>query len=128
MSDCGNVHVGAVPALGQLPAPTDTVSFRQDVLSEAFYRQLMREELSAEERLRFFHSRVPWARSAAGIGLHVEAGYTDGLRRMIELWTRMGVVVKRPGPADLAGVPEQLYVEVQRGSMDIVPPLSQTGT
>lgn len=99
-----------------------------DVLPEAFYQQLMREDLSAEERLRFFHSRVPWARGAAGIGLHVEAGYTDGLRRMIELWTRMGVVVKRPGPAGLAGVPEQLYVEVQRGSMDIVPPLSQIGT
>ena len=99
-----------------------------DVLPEAFYKQLMREDLSVEERLRYYHSRVPWARGAAGIGLHVEAGYTDGLRRMIELWTRMGVVVKRPGPAGLAGVPPQLYVEVQRGSMDIVPLTKQAGT
>jgi hypothetical protein len=66
---------------------------------------------------------VPWARGAAGIGLHVEAGYTDGLRRMIELWTRMGVVVQRPGPKGLPGVPEQIFVEVQRGSMDIVEPI-----
>jgi len=93
-----------------------------DVLPEAFYEQMMRTDLSNEERLRFYHSRVPWARGAAGIGLHVEAGYTDGLRRMIELWTRMGVVVRRPGPKGLPGVPEQVYVEVQRGSMDITAP------
>lgn len=90
-----------------------------DVLPEAFYRQLMRSDLSDEARLRFYHSRVAWARGASGIGLHVEAGYTDGLRRMIELWTRMGVLVRRPGPAGLPGVPENLYVEVQRGSMDL---------
>jgi len=96
-----------------------------DVLPEAFYRELMRADLSEEERLRFYHSRVAWARGAAGIGLHVEAGYTDGLRRMIALWTRMGVVVKRAGPGDVGGVPRDVYVEVQRGSMDIAafPPL-----
>ena len=94
-----------------------------DVLPEAFYQQMMRTDLTEEERLRFYHTRVPWARGAAGIGLHVEAGYTDGLRRMIELWTRMGVVVKRPGPKGLPGVPEQVFVEVQRGSMDIVEPI-----
>jgi hypothetical protein len=90
-----------------------------DVLPEAFYEQMMRADLSEEERLRFYHSRVPWARGAAGIGLHVEAGYTDGLRRMIELWTRMGVVVRRPGPQGIPGVPDEVYVEVQRGSMDM---------
>jgi hypothetical protein len=90
-----------------------------DVLPEAFYRELMRADLSDEERLRFYHSRVAWSRGAAGIGLHVEAAYTDGLRRMIALWTRMGVVVKRPGPGDVDGVPRDVYVEVQRGSMDI---------
>ncbi len=90
-----------------------------DVLPEAFYEQLMRTDLSKEERLRFYHSRVPWSRGAAGIGLHVEAGYTDGLRRMIALWTQMGVLVKRPGPQGLPGVPEEVYVEVQRGTMDL---------
>lgn len=90
-----------------------------DVLPEAFYEQLMRPDLSPEERLRFYHSRVPWSRGAAGVGLHVEAGYTDGLRRMISLWTQMGVLVKRPGPVGLPGVPEEVYVEVQRGTMDI---------
>ena len=90
-----------------------------DVLPDAFYREMLRADLSEEERLRFFHSRVPWARGAAGIGLHVEAGYTDGLRRMIALWTRMGVVVKRPGPDGIPGVPRDVYVEVQRGGMDI---------
>ncbi len=90
-----------------------------DVLPEEFYKRMMRTDLPAEERLRFYNARAPWSRGAAGIGLHVEAGYTDGLRRMIELWTQMGVVVRRSGPKDLPGVPEEVYVEVQRGSMNL---------
>lgn len=90
-----------------------------DVLPEAFYERMMRTDLPLEERLRFYHSRVAWSRGAAGIGLHVEAGYTDGLRRMIELWTQMGMVVRRAGPKDIPGVPAEVYVEVQRGSMDL---------
>jgi hypothetical protein len=61
---------------------------------------------------------VAWSRGAAGIGLHVEASYTDGLRRMIELWTQMGVVVRRTGPMDLPGTPKDIFVEVQRGTLD----------
>jgi len=90
-----------------------------DVLPEEFYKRLMRTDLPIEERLRFYHARAPWSRGAARIGLHVEAGYTDGLRRMIELWTQMGVVVRRSGPKDVPGVPEEVYVEVQRGSMNL---------
>ncbi len=60
--------------------------------------------------------------------MHVEAGHTDGLGRMIELWTRVGVVVKRPGPVGLAGVLSELHVEVERGSMDIAQPAKQTKT
>lgn len=90
-----------------------------DVLPEEFYKRMMRTDLPVEERLRFYHARAPWSRGAAGIGLHVEAGYTDGLRRMIELWTQMGVVVRRSGPKDVPGVPEEIYVEVQRGSMNL---------
>ncbi|MCP3405004.1 CTQ-dependent glycine oxidase GoxA [Bradyrhizobium sp. CCGB01] len=92
-----------------------------DVLPEGFYKQMMRADLSAEERLRFYHSRVAWSRGAAGIGLHVEASYTDGLRRMIELWTRMGVVVRRAGPKDVPGIPKDVFVEVQRGTLDLSP-------
>ncbi|MBN8938895.1 MAG: CTQ-dependent glycine oxidase GoxA [Rhizobiales bacterium] len=90
-----------------------------DVLPEGFYKQLMRADIPLEERLRFYHARVAWSRGAAGIGLHVEAGYTDGLRRMIELWTRMGMVVRRAGPKDVPAIPQEVFVEVQRGSMDL---------
>ena len=90
-----------------------------DVLPEGFYKQMMRADLSPEERMRFYHARVAWSRGAAGTGLHVEASYTDGLRRMIELWTQMGVVVRRAGPKDLPGVPKDIYVEVQRGPLDL---------
>lgn len=90
-----------------------------DVLPEGFYERMMRPDLPVEERLRFYHARVAWSRGAAGIGLHVEASYTDGLRRMIELWTQMGVVVRRDGPKDIPGFPAEVFVEVQRGSTDL---------
>lgn len=90
-----------------------------DVLPEGFYKQMLRTDIPVEERLRFYHARVAWSRGAAGIGLHVEASYTDGLRRMIELWSRMGVVVRRSGPKDLPGIPAEIFVEVQRGSTDL---------
>jgi hypothetical protein len=38
---------------------------------------------------------------------------------MIELWTQMGVVVRRTGPKDLPGIPQEVFVEVQRGTLDI---------
>ncbi len=93
-----------------------------DVLPEAFYRIVMDPKEPAEERMRFFESRVTWSRGAAGIGYHAEASYTDGLERMISVWSRMGFVVRRPGPADAnrpPDIPPVLYVEVDRGSMDL---------
>ncbi len=93
-----------------------------DVLPEAFYRIVMDPKEPAEERMRFFESRVSWSRGAAGIGYHAEASYTDGLERMISVWNRMGFVVRRPGPADPnrpSDIPPVLYVEVDRGSMDL---------
>lgn len=93
-----------------------------DVLPEAYYDQLMRPDLAPDVRLKFAESRAAWSRGVAGIGYHAEASYTDGLGRMIELWTRMGFVVRRPGPQDAAappGIPGTLFVEVGRGSMDL---------
>jgi hypothetical protein len=37
---------------------------------------------------------------------------------MIELWTQMGVVVRRTGPKEVPGIPAEVFVEVQRGSLD----------
>jgi hypothetical protein len=93
-----------------------------DVLPEAYYDVVMDARLPAGERVKFFENRVAWSRGAAGIGYHAEAGYTDGLNRMIYLWNRMGMVVRRPGPHDAQRPPEipaTLYVEIDRGSMDL---------
>jgi hypothetical protein len=101
-----------------------------DVLPEAYYYSVMDPKLTPEQRVKFFESRVAWSRGVAGIGYHAEASYTDGLNQMISLWNRMGFVVKRPAPPDrntLPGVPENLFVEVDRGSMDLTldtPPFS----
>lgn len=92
-----------------------------DVLPEAHYLQLLREDLSAAERLRFFKSRVAWSRGVAGIGYHANASYWDGITNMIQLWQRMGFVEQRPGPADAArpeGIPDQLFVEVGRSHVE----------
>lgn len=92
-----------------------------DVLPQEFYDQVMRTDLSPAERVKFFNSRVAWSRGVAGIGYHANASYWDGITDMIGLWQRMGFVVRRPGPRDpalAALIPEELFVEVDRGSME----------
>lgn len=95
-----------------------------DVLPEAYYRQFLRDDLSPRERLEFFEGREHWSRGVAGIGYHANASYIDGLARMVDLWSQMGFVVKRQRPENLPEelkpyVPEEIYVEVGRGSMDL---------
>ena len=91
-----------------------------DVLPEAYYRVVMDPAHSPEERVKFFESRVAWSRAVPGLGFHA-GSYFDGLTRMVNLWDRMGFVVRKPGPTDPgkpAAIPAVMYVEVDRGSMD----------
>jgi hypothetical protein len=92
-----------------------------DVMPEFAFKQMSRTNLAMDERLKFASVRVPWARGAAGIGYHANASYFDGLNRMVFLVDQMGVVVKKDTPADLIakGLPAQMFVEVDRGSMDL---------
>ncbi|MFC3229519.1 CTQ-dependent glycine oxidase GoxA [Marinibaculum pumilum] len=92
-----------------------------DVLPEDFYAQLMRTDLSAGERVKFYENRVWWARGVPGIGYHANASYWDGIERMITIWQQMGFVVKRPGPTDPGrpdAIPQDLYVETGRGQVE----------
>ncbi|MEQ8348915.1 MAG: CTQ-dependent glycine oxidase GoxA [Sneathiellaceae bacterium] len=92
-----------------------------DVLPEDFYRQLMRPDLSAEDRVKFFQNRVWWARGAPGIGYHANASYWDGIQNMIGVWQEMGFVVKRPGPTDPQrpqAIPAEVFVETGRGTVE----------
>lgn len=93
-----------------------------DVLPEKYYEQVMRADLSADQRVRFFESRVAWSRGVAGIGYHANASYWDGITNMIRLWQRMGFVVRRSGPKDPgrpAAIPDEMFVEVGRGVMEM---------
>lgn len=93
-----------------------------DVLPEAYYRQVLRADLSSDQRIKFFESRAPWIRGVAGIGYHAEASYTDGLSEAISAWSRLGFVVKMPGPTDKGApkrIPKEMFVEMDRGSMDL---------
>ena len=90
-----------------------------DVLPEAHYDQVMREDLSEEDRVKFFNNRVRWVREISGTGYHANASYWDGLLNMITLWERCGFIVKRPGPKDSkrpTSLPDEMYVEVGRAS------------
>lgn len=93
-----------------------------NVLPQAYYDQLMRTDLSANERLTFFHQRVAWSRGVAGIGYHANASYWDGITNMIRLWEHMGFLESRPGPTDPdrpSGIPDELFVEVGRRPMEM---------
>lgn len=93
-----------------------------DVLPETHYLQLLRDDLPAAERLRFYNSRVAWSRGVAGLGYHANASYWDGITNMIQLWQRMGFVERRPGPKDPSrpdAIPEELFIEVGRASMEM---------
>lgn len=94
-----------------------------DVLPEFAFQRVVREDLSREERLKFASVRAPWSRGAAGVGYHANGSYFDGLNRAIYLWERLGFVVKKTTPKDLTtgpgALPEFLYVETERGSMDL---------
>jgi len=94
-----------------------------DVLPEKYYDELMDDKLSDTERVKFFENRVDWKRGVAGIGYHANASYWDGITNMIDLWERMGFVVKRKGPrkagqGGLEAVPNEMYVEVGRGNVE----------
>ena len=90
-----------------------------DVLPESYYQQVMRTDLSTEERTKFLNSRVMWSRDVAGIGYHANASYWNGITNMISLWQRMGFVVRRPAPKDSGrpvGMPSELFVETSRAA------------
>ena len=96
-----------------------------DVLPELYFNQLAADDVSDSEKLKFFEKRVPWVRGVRGIGLHVNASYLDGLSRARALWHGFGVIVKRPRPDNLSDelkkiIPEYLYVETGRGTMDLL--------
>ena len=101
-----------------------------DVLPEAYYRIVMDPAHSPEQRVKFFENRVAWSRGAAGIGYHQAGGYLDGIARMVSLWDRMGFIVSRPGPSDAKrppAIPPVLFVEVDRGSLDLGSDPSRSG-
>ncbi len=96
-----------------------------NVLPEYAYKQLQRDDLDDESKLKFFNDRVTWTRGVSGIGYHVEGSYMDGLKRMIALWSHMGFVTKHPRPENLSPflkkiIPNEIFVETGRGSMDLL--------
>ncbi len=94
-----------------------------DVLPEEYYAQLQRADLSPDQRVQFFNSRVAWSRDVAGIGYHANASYWDGITNMITLWQRMGFVVRQPGVTDPdapAQLREDMFVEMGRSNMEMM--------
>ena len=95
-----------------------------DVLPEVYFDQLS-ADIDDAQKLAFFENRVPFIRGVRGISLHAEASYIDGLQRAVYLWSGFGMVVKKKRPENLSPIlkkiiPEYIFVETDRGSMDLV--------
>ena len=69
----------------------------------------MDEKRPRAERLAAFHRRVDWEFSVLG-----PLDYPEVATSMIENFDRLGIVEKRPGPADDPDIPPILYVSHAR--------------
>ncbi|MDH5674169.1 MAG: LodA/GoxA family CTQ-dependent oxidase [Myxococcales bacterium] len=76
------------------------------VLAEDDYETLMDKAQPKTRRLAAYRNREEWLRVLPG-------GYLDQIRRMVDDFSDLGVVLRQPGPDDAheLGIPEQLYVE-----------------
>jgi hypothetical protein len=79
------------------------------VLDEADYDIAMDEKRPRAERLAAFHRRVDWEFSVLG-----PLNYPQVAESMIENFDRLGIVEKRPGPADDPDIPPTVYVSHAR--------------
>ncbi len=90
-----------------------------DVLPQAYYEFLMDERQPSQVRTRFFESRQPWMRGVGAVGYHAAGGYSEGMIHMVNDWSKMGILVPKPGPKDgVIDVPPEMYVESQRGELE----------
>jgi len=79
------------------------------VLDEADYAIAMDEKRPRAERLAAFHRRVDWEFSVLG-----PLDYPEVATSMIENFDRLGIVERRPGPANDPDIPPILYVSHAR--------------
>lgn len=88
-----------------------------DVIAEVDYAIAVDSSRPAAERTAAFRRRADWADT----GLGHEAISTRQLAEMVDRFGQMGVVTARPGAADLAAIPAQIWVSDGKA----IPPLLQ---
>ena len=96
-----------------------------NVLPRYAYEQLCRDDLTDAAKIKFFNNRVLWSRGVAGVGYHTAGGYMNGLKRAVALWSHLGFIEKQPRPDSIGPklhdlIPPILFVETERGSMDML--------
>lgn len=74
------------------------------ILTESDYSVLMNTSKSSEERRNAFNHRESWYASMPVQGL-------QQFTRMVTYFGMMGIIEARPGPGDLAGIPETIFVQ-----------------
>ena len=75
------------------------------VLTEADYELLMDTSAAADERRNAFLNRVSWYATMP------TQNSQQQLTGMVTFFGKMGIIEARPGPTDLDGVPDRLYVQ-----------------
>jgi hypothetical protein len=73
------------------------------VLREVDYEVVMDTTKASAERLQAFLRRKDWFRGFVGTD--------DDIVQMITKFHKLGIIEERPGPSDLPGVPDRIWVE-----------------
>jgi hypothetical protein len=74
------------------------------VLAEGAYEQVMNPTLSLGQRLKYFNLRHNW--------LQDFPNGTVGINGFVQSWSKIGIVVRQPGPGDTVLFPPEIHVEM----------------
>ncbi|MDQ3856705.1 MAG: LodA/GoxA family CTQ-dependent oxidase [Chloroflexota bacterium] len=121
-ASCGSHYPNSTVAIPPEDLPTFwPAAVPNKVLVEAAYRRVMDSGLSGAQRHAALSSRRQWTR-------HLPlAPYTERLKAMVQDWSRLGIIARRPGPRGEPSLPDELHVETETGFVLAAAENVQTG-
>jgi hypothetical protein len=112
-ANCGSAYPGTTASQPRGDLPTFWPAIVPNhVLTEQVYQQIVKAR-STKDRLAAFEKRTSWVRHMPPEGVNPGANPSRNAA-FVAGWSRLGVVVERPGPRDPA-LPSTFYVETESG-------------
>lgn len=78
------------------------------VLTEGSFEQVLNENLSLIQRLKYFGTREDWLRDIV-----LFQQYDDRVNKFLEDWYKVGIIVQREVPSGNDFLPSEVHIEVQ---------------